>query len=122
MSSPFRLALLILAVLLFLVAALVPQPQSPRKPSPAGAGCVRRRLHRTMTSHTHTQRPLVSDINSETWRLALTVRAAQELREAALYGPQPPPSPAARVYWAVLPFPPYPHFRPFSGPGPDPRF
>jgi hypothetical protein len=44
-----------------------------------------------MTSHTHTQRPLVSDINSETWRLAHTVRAAQELREAALYGPQPPP-------------------------------
>jgi hypothetical protein len=46
-----------------------------------------------MTSHTHTQRPLVSDINSEAWRLALTVRAAQELREAALYGQQPPPAP-----------------------------
>jgi hypothetical protein len=37
-----------------------------------------------MTSHTHTQRPLVSDINSEAWRLVLTARAAQELREAAL--------------------------------------
>lgn len=43
-----------------------------------------------MTSHTHTQRPLASDINSETWRLARTTQAAQELREAALYGPQPP--------------------------------
>jgi hypothetical protein len=48
---------------------------------------------------THTQRPLVSDINSETWRLTLTVRAEQELREAALYGPQPPPTPApARTF------------------------
>jgi hypothetical protein len=47
-----------------------------------------------MTSHTHTQRPLVSDINSETWRLAITERAAQELRDYALYGPQPPPTPA----------------------------
>jgi hypothetical protein len=47
-----------------------------------------------MTSHTHTQRPLVSDINSETWRLARTARAAQELRDYALYGPQPPPSSA----------------------------
>jgi hypothetical protein len=46
-----------------------------------------------MTSHTHTQRPLASDINSETWRLARTTQAAQELREAALYGPQPLPAP-----------------------------
>jgi hypothetical protein len=47
-----------------------------------------------MTSHTHAQRPLVSDINSEAWRLACTARAAQELRDYALYGPQPPPAPA----------------------------
>jgi hypothetical protein len=33
---------------------------------------------------THTQRPLVSDINTHAWRLALTVKAAQELREEAL--------------------------------------
>jgi hypothetical protein len=52
-----------------------------------------------MTSHTHTQRPLVSDINSETWRLARTARAAQELRDQALYGPQTPPAPAGTFTW-----------------------
>jgi hypothetical protein len=75
-----------------------------------------------MTSHTHTQRPLVSDINSETWRLALTVRAAQELRD---YGPLRPAAtsiPSAYVYWAVPPPPSHPHFRPFSYLAPDPRF
>jgi hypothetical protein len=63
-----------------------------------------------MTSHTHTQRPLISDINSETWRLALTVRAEQELRDYALYGPQPPPTPAPAPtftgpYYRSLPIP-----------------
>jgi hypothetical protein len=47
-----------------------------------------------MSTHTRTQRPLVSDVNSETWRLALTIRAAQELREAALYSPRTPLPPA----------------------------
>jgi hypothetical protein len=37
-----------------------------------------------MTSHTRIQRPLVNDVNTHAWRLALTVRAAQELREEAL--------------------------------------
>jgi hypothetical protein len=48
-----------------------------------------------MSTHTHAPRPIVSDINSETWRLACTARAAQELRDYALYGPQPPPTSAS---------------------------
>jgi hypothetical protein len=61
-----------------------------------------------MTSHTHTRRPFVSDVNSETWRLALAVRAAQELRDHALYGPQPPPAPVHTFtgpYYRSLPIP-----------------
>jgi hypothetical protein len=76
-----------------------------------------------MTSHTHTERPLVSDVNSETWRLALTVRAAQELRDYALYGPQPPPTPApARTFTRMYPRPlpiSVPSYRDLAT---DPRF